>query len=542
MLRLRCIAGGFASLAEQRSQSIAAASETLCDGEQGQPIVKMPRKNCITVQLRPARRTYARSRGASEGLRYEVPVTTEQASNGAYAHASVVEHASYRLRTDVERIGAAGAQEASPQSDAQGILGDTQRFRYSIQGLFIVEMTAHKGVYIDTVPLLSDVDDEETHSSEVPQSLSVVKLTTQRYRGLVYNLTVDEDESFIANGFVSHNCRCALLRVPEGGGFNAKGRLMPGGKRGILTDPETMQRVRQSGAKVRKAMYQSKTQVSVMGVPVSVHQWNAASAHQEWVLSGHCVMQDGEATALVGPDMSAAEAFIVHGDRADAVALGFCDPEAALAAHEKAGLGQVQSMEALSIDAFRSFLAQRDAERDTLEPIQPLPKERIVLSMPTADVVKATLSAPISVHDVHDTQASDIAANTGAGGTGQSFRLKLKRKKHVIKRQDVGSLREYIATAANQGARNPIRSTPEQFDIYANTEPRTAQPMGETTQQFAAKQDPEDIKSAHRVIDRRLEEQVAAEQMVRVAEDPHAFWAMQNESTKTARKPVKADK
>lgn len=542
MLRLRCIAGGFASLAEQRSQSIAAATEALSNGIQGQPLVKVPRKDCITVQLRPARRAFARARGGGESLRYEVPVTTEQTSDGAYAHASVVEQARYRLRTDIEGIAPSGPQKHATQSDAQDCFGGAEASRYSIQGLFIVEMSAHKGVYIDTVPNLSDVDDDHAHNPEVPQSLSVVKLTSQRYRGLVYNLTVAEDESFVANGLVTHNCRCALLRVPEGGGFNAKGRLMPGGKRGILTDPETMQSVRQRGAKMRKAMYQSQKQVSVMGVPVCVHHWNVPSAHQDWVMSGSCITQDGEAKALVGPDMSAAEAYIVHGNKADAVALGFSDPEAALAAHEKAGLGDVQGMEALSIDAFRTFLAQRDASRSTLEPMQAMPQERIVLSLPKPDIEKATLSAPISVHDVHDTKASDIAANTGLGGTAPTFTLKLKPKKHRIKRQDVGELREYIANAANEGARNPVRSTPEQFDIYANTEPRTAQPMGETTQQFAAKVDPEDIESARRVIDRRLEEQAAAEKMMRVSEDPHAFWAKLTGDAAPTRNPVRSDK
>ncbi|RYF16602.1 MAG: hypothetical protein EOO77_12350 [Oxalobacteraceae bacterium] len=391
MLRLRCIAGGFASLAEQRSESIAAATQTSGDGVEGQPILEMPRKDSVTVQFRPARRATARARGAGQSVCHEMPVASYHAGDGAYAHAAVVEQSGDSLGTDVESVCAPWPQKYTTQRDAQDILANVQTPRYSIQGFFIVEMASHKGVYVDTVPfLIDDHSDDSSHMTEVPQALSVVKVTSQRYRGLVYNLTVDEDESFMANGLISHNCRCALLRVPDGAGFNAKGTLMPGGKRGILTDPETMERIRKSGSQMRKAMYQSKTQVAVMGVPVSVHHWNVPSGHQDWVMTGSCLMQEGEAQALVGPDMSAAEAYIVHGNRADAVALGFSDPEAAYAAHEKAGLGDVTSMEALSIDAFRAFLAQRDAERASVEPIHPGGRERIVLALPKAEMRKAT--------------------------------------------------------------------------------------------------------------------------------------------------------
>ena len=31
------------------------------------------------------------------------------------------------------------------------------------------------------------------------------------YSGIVYNLGVDEDESYIANGIIVHNCRCFTI-------------------------------------------------------------------------------------------------------------------------------------------------------------------------------------------------------------------------------------------------------------------------------------------------------------------------------------------
>ncbi|MEW6104751.1 MAG: hypothetical protein AB1563_00060 [Bacillota bacterium] len=39
----------------------------------------------------------------------------------------------------------------------------------------------------------------------------VVSLEKQRYRGFVYNLEVEDDESYFANGFAVHNCRCTYV-------------------------------------------------------------------------------------------------------------------------------------------------------------------------------------------------------------------------------------------------------------------------------------------------------------------------------------------
>ncbi|RYF16601.1 MAG: hypothetical protein EOO77_12345 [Oxalobacteraceae bacterium] len=70
---------------------------------------------------------------------------------------------------------------------------------------------------------------------------------------------------------------------------------------------------------------------------------------------------------------------------------------------------------------------------------------------------------------------------------------------------------------------------------------RTAQAMGETTQEFAAKVDSKDIESARRVIDRRLEEQDAANKMVHIVEEPNAFWSKIDDAPAAIRRPVKGD-
>lgn len=63
---------------------------------------------------------------------------------------------------------------------------------------------------------------------EVPKELAEFKPIVYHEKSTepvyLYDITVDEDHSFIANGIVSHNCRCLLLYLPKG--F----KLLPGGK------------------------------------------------------------------------------------------------------------------------------------------------------------------------------------------------------------------------------------------------------------------------------------------------------------------------
>lgn len=57
--------------------------------------------------------------------------------------------------------------------------------------------------------------------------VSVTAVEREPYDGFVYNLSVEGDETFTANGFVVHNCGCELIEVPEGWGFDEDGDLIP---------------------------------------------------------------------------------------------------------------------------------------------------------------------------------------------------------------------------------------------------------------------------------------------------------------------------
>lgn len=46
----------------------------------------------------------------------------------------------------------------------------------------------------------------------------------------LYDITVEDDESFVVNGIVSHNCRCKLTYLAKGWGFDESGRIKFKGK------------------------------------------------------------------------------------------------------------------------------------------------------------------------------------------------------------------------------------------------------------------------------------------------------------------------
>ena len=63
-----------------------------------------------------------------------------------------------------------------------------------------------------------------SNSKYIFESLEImsIKKVTNKKRGYrLYDLTVEDDESFIVNGIVSHNCRCSLAFLAPGFGFKS---------------------------------------------------------------------------------------------------------------------------------------------------------------------------------------------------------------------------------------------------------------------------------------------------------------------------------
>lgn len=88
---------------------------------------------------------------------------------------------------------------------------------YCLNGEFVVEVEPQNQACVEVPPLRS------VHSHIAAVSLA----ESQAWHGWVYNLSVDGDESFVAEGLAVHNCRCQMVRVPTGWAFNEAWDLVP---------------------------------------------------------------------------------------------------------------------------------------------------------------------------------------------------------------------------------------------------------------------------------------------------------------------------
>lgn len=55
----------------------------------------------------------------------------------------------------------------------------------------------------------------------------VTSIERRSFEGSVFNFSVEEDESYVAGGFVAHNCGCEVQEVPDGWAFNEDGEMVP---------------------------------------------------------------------------------------------------------------------------------------------------------------------------------------------------------------------------------------------------------------------------------------------------------------------------
>lgn len=65
----------------------------------------------------------------------------------------------------------------------------------------------------------------------------VSRVVDRDFSGMVYNLNVPEDHSYVAGGFVVHNCHCQLVSVPDGWTFDDAWVLQPPADPSALLPP-----------------------------------------------------------------------------------------------------------------------------------------------------------------------------------------------------------------------------------------------------------------------------------------------------------------
>lgn len=155
----------------------------------------------------------------------------------------------------------------------------------------------------------------------------IIAHQTEKFKGVVYNLSVEGAESYFANGILVHNCQCQTIRIPAGFGFNEEGQVVPGGELGIHYDSEEdLARAMQQEADLQKA-FRLRGHVNFRGIPIAIE--NPAGSVRTWKDgqggTGETKMQYGygyikrtngidedEIDAFVGPDPRADMVYVIE--------------------------------------------------------------------------------------------------------------------------------------------------------------------------------------------------------------------------------------
>ena len=72
-----------------------------------------------------------------------------------------------------------------------------------------------------------EADQPEPHAEWRSPQEPITDVWQEPHRGAVYNLTVQDDHSYVAEGIVVGNCTCQLVSVPPGFEFNGQGEMVP---------------------------------------------------------------------------------------------------------------------------------------------------------------------------------------------------------------------------------------------------------------------------------------------------------------------------
>lgn len=92
----------------------------------------------------------------------------------------------------------------------------------------------------------------EPHAEWRSPTQDILDVWQEPHRGAVYNLTVADDHSYVAEGVVVGNCTCQLISVPPGFSFNKRGEMVPDNSPSLrMSQPQMPQR---PALRLRKAM------------------------------------------------------------------------------------------------------------------------------------------------------------------------------------------------------------------------------------------------------------------------------------------------
>jgi hypothetical protein len=510
-LRSRCAPGPFARLEKNWSQSIAADAEVAGDSVQREAVVEMHAQDQIGFERLVAGTQHAvaldaRAAGCSQGSAHDMTANAEHLGNRDNGHASVMKQSRDRLWVQVKAVAPTRYKSRPTHGEAQDGACDAQRGRYLVEGLVVVEMKAHHGVYVDLACNPGPKSIPIAHGKDVAQAAVISKVARKPYCGMVYNLTVEEDESYVAETFVTHNCRCILVAIPKGAGFNDKNQMSMIGTRGILTNPKTLEAEMAHKSMMYKAMEQGISEVSAFGLPVDVAKWAQQSEQGRWIASGSVPHPALHLNTLIGPDGTAGEVYIVHGAQSpDLAAMGFAKPlDAALAYQSCYPAGGIESMDAIGLSAFQDYLHGQ---------------ERSALHAQRADVQHEKL----------------VLSRNPAVDDSVRFRPNVPKR-----RQDIGGITEAFKDPGVFDQSTPLRFDKDANDIYRNTPQMPPRKLDVTTAVIPAKDLKLIIKRNKKRIKDREDANDAAAKLAKVGADNAAAFYGLGDKRDDANKPADA--
>lgn len=244
-----------------------------------------------------------------------------------------------------------GFSPCMPDTVNNDIASDIKNPCYFLYSAQLVEVEIQDQRYIQFNPHVMSVSAFPAH--ECPQFgyQPIANVSLSEFSGVVYNLTVEEDHTYLTEGVVSHNCQCVLVRIPDGWGYNEEGELVPGGEFGKSYASSSELRLALLQENDLQKSYQIAGKVNFQGLPITIEtpvggtrKWRTADGE-----AGETVMQaaygfiertegaDGDGIdVFLGPWPDAPKAFVIHQQNPksglydeDKVFLGFTSKEAA---------------------------------------------------------------------------------------------------------------------------------------------------------------------------------------------------------------------
>lgn len=261
-----------------------------------------------------------------------------------------------------------------------GTSGNPEMSSYVFYRHQLVEVHVEDGVYVEFNPGMAGSGFTSGHDNSPFEYSPIANVRLTDYDGIVNNYTVEDDESYLADGVVSHNCQCQLVRIPAGWGFDEKGDLAPDGKLGYVYDDEgdLMLAMRREDDLQKAFALQGHVEFQGMSIAIenrkgSTRRWRDAEGN-----SGKTRMKVGygylkrtsgadgeEIDCFVGPDPKAENVYIVEQlnpnnglyDEAKAM-IGFGNQDLAIACyreHYDKPDKFIFTVSPMSVDAFKRW-------------------------------------------------------------------------------------------------------------------------------------------------------------------------------------------